>query len=135
MFTAAFAAVAAQDQKIIVGYTYNSDAQLVRPNAPAESGARNGPAFGKWRRNQQYAVLVNQTAGLYVGTNFDSLDIVKFNAPGSGTMMAPIATFSGVFRAELKDDDSFDGMFCWRITRPLPATIAAAGAFLHTSDI
>ncbi len=135
MFTEDFAAVAAAAFQVVVGFTYTSDGQIVRPNAPAESGARNGPAFGKLRRNQQYAVLVNQTAGLTIGTDFDHLDAVKFNAPGSGMAMAVGATFSGVFRDALQGDDDFDGMVCWRITRPLPATIAAIGAFIHTSDI
>jgi hypothetical protein len=133
-FTQTFAEAAATAGQIVVGSTYTSDGQIVRPNAPAESGARNGPAFGKLRRNQQYSVLVDQTAGLSIGTRFDKLDPVLFNAD-AGPPQAAGQFFSGIYRAPIQDDDTFDGMLCWRITRPFPATIAAIGAFIHSKDI
>lgn len=135
LFTETFAAAAIAAGQLIVGFTYTSDGQIVRPNAPTEAGTRNGPAFGKLRRNQQYMILVNQTAGLSIGTRFDVLDPVKFSAEGAGRALAFGSVFSGVYRAELRDDDSFDGMVCWRVTRPMPATIAAVGAAIHTQDI
>lgn len=135
LFDEAFALAAAAANQIIVGFTYTTDGQIVRPNSAAESGARNGPAFGKLRRSQQFMLLVNQTAGLSIGTRFDKLDTVKFNAEGSGTAMAFGQTFSGVYRNTLQDDDTFDSMLCWRSTRPAPAMIAVAGAAIHTKDI
>jgi hypothetical protein len=42
--------------------------------------------------------------------------------------------FSGIFWAPVTDDNSFDGMLCWRVLRPVPATIAAIGGFVHTQD-
>jgi len=134
LFTQVLAAAAVAAGQVVVGFTYTSDGQIVRPNAPAESGARSGPAFGKLRRNHQYAMLVDQSAGLSIGTRFDRLEAVKFNAEGSGTAMAIGVTFSGMYRADLLDDDTFDGALCWRVTRPLPATICAIGGFLQTKD-
>ncbi len=135
LFTAVFAAAAVAANQIVIGFTYRSDGQMVRANTPAESGARNGPAFGKLRRNQQVALLVNQTAGLSVGTDFDHLFPMKFNKQASGTALAPGQVANGIYRQPLSGSDDFDGMVCWRVTRPLPATICTAGPFDHTKDI
>jgi hypothetical protein len=135
LFTADFAVAAVAAGQVVVGFTYNSDGQVVRPIAPAESGARNGPALAKLRRSAQFGLLVDQTAGLSVGIDFDHLDPVKFNEPGSGTPLAPGQTFSGIARDVLSGDDNFDGAVCWRVSRPLPATICAVGEFPHAKDI
>ena len=133
LFTAAFAAAAQAAGQIVVGFTYNSDGQIVRPNSPPESGARTGPAFAKLRRNTYCGLLVNQTAGLSIGTTFAKLQPVLFK-DAAGEQMVAGQTYSGVYRDAVVDDDSFDGMICWRVSRPLPATIAAIGAFLQTKD-
>jgi hypothetical protein len=132
------AALAASPVQVVVGMTYTSDGQIVRPNAAAEAGSRNGPAFGKLRRNQYYAMQAVQAAGLSIGTRFDRLDSVLFGAdpvndPGGPPL--PIGqVYTGIFWAPLTDDNSFDGMICWRVSRPVPATIAAIGGFIHTQD-
>lgn len=139
LFTKALATAAMDAGQIVVGYTYTSDAQIVRPNSPAESGARNGPAFGKLRRNHQYALLTSQTAGVSIGTNFNALDPVLFGSnpddPGGSPPLAINQVFNGVYRATLTDDNTFDGMLCWRIERPRPATVVSIGGFIHTQDI
>jgi len=137
-FTSALATSALAANQVVIGLTYTSDGQIVRPNAPAEAGTRNGPAFGKLRRNQYYALQAVQAAGLSIGTRFDRLDPVLFgvdpvNDPAGPPL--PIGQiFNGIFWAPLTDDNSFDGMICWRVTRPVPATIAAIGGFIHTQD-
>ena len=138
LFTANLAASAISANQVVVGMTYNSDGQIVRPAAPAEAGTRNGPAFGKLRRNQQFAIQCVQAAGLSIGTRFDKLDPILFgtdpvNDPG-GTPLPLGQTFSGIFWAPIADDNTFDGMLCWRVSRPVPATIAAIGGFIHTQD-
>jgi hypothetical protein len=137
-FTPALATSALAANQVVIGMTYTSDGQIVRPNAPAEAGSRNGPAFGKLRRNQYYALQCVQVAGLSIGTRFDRLDPVLFgtdpvNDPAGPPL--PIGqVFSGIYWAPLTDDNSFDGMLCWRVTRPVSATIAAIGGFIHTQD-
>jgi len=136
--TLASNALAASPAQVVVGMTYTSDVQIVRPNAPAEAGSRNGPAFGKLRRNQYYAMQAVQAAGLSIGTRFDRLDPVLFGAdPVNDPAGPPLPigqVFSGIFWAPLTDDNSLDGMICWRVSRPVPATIAAIGGFIHTQD-
>jgi len=131
LFTAAFVATGIQ---IVVGFTYTSDGQIVRPSSPAESGARNGPAFGKIRRLHWFAIQCANTAGISIGTTFSKLFPVQFKSPNTQTM-APLNTFTGIYRETLQDDNSLDGMLCWRVTRPMPAIIPAIGGFLHTQDL
>lgn len=130
LFTATFAASGIQ---IVVGFTYNSDGQLVRPILPVDTGARNGPALGKTRRNQRYAALWNGTKGVSIGTTFDNLRPAQFKQP-NGELIGTLDTFSGVIEDTIEDDYSFDGMICWRVSRPLPANLVAIEGFIQTQD-
>ena len=128
-FTAAFAATAA----IVVGFTFTSQGQLTRPASSVESGARNGPAFGKKRRNQQFAIQVNNSAGISVGANFAKLYPVLFKSD-AGTILPAGSLFSGIYQDTIQDDYTLDGMLCWQVTRPLPANVVAFGGYIHTMD-
>jgi hypothetical protein len=120
---------------IVVGFSFTSQAQLLRPASPAESGARAGPALGKLRRNHRYTFQAVQTNGLSVGTTFTKLDPVLFRTL-QGQVSYPLPQlFSGVVQDVLRDDNSFDGMLCWQVTRPVPCIIAAAGAMIDTRDV
>lgn len=142
LFTATFAAT---NPQIVVGFNYYSDGQIVRPISPQDSGARNGPALGKKRRVHQVAALMNNAGasscagnqlGISFGTRFDKLQpaIVSYGATGKTGSIAPLQTFSGVWFDTISDESGFDGMVCWRIARPLPATIVAVEPFLHSQD-
>lgn len=116
-----------------VGYTYTSDSQLLRPIEAQDSGARNGPAFGKSRRIHQFGALLHQTKGISFSTTFDTLRPAEFKSPG-GVLYTATQAYSGNYQGTITDDSSLDGMICWRITRPYPATIVAIGGFIHTQD-
>jgi hypothetical protein len=144
LFTAALVA-SFTTLPIVVGFTYDSDTQLVRPMTPQESGARTGPALGKKRRTEQYAMLLNNAgtglgtltgAGVLVGTDFDKLNPALFKQfQGSSKNLASNLTFSGVHWDTLgKTESDFDNMFCWRVTRPYPCNVAAVELFLATRD-
>lgn len=129
LFTQSFA----QSASFVVGFTYNSDGQIVRPATPQESGAHNGPALGKKRRSQQYAALLSNTAGISFGTDFSRLYPAIFRQ-ANGSQYATGQMFSGVFWETLKDDYGFDGGLCWRVSRPYSASISAIEQFIHTQD-
>lgn len=120
---------------VVIGFTYNSDGQLVRTQDPERSGARNGPALGKKRRNMQAAFqFVNAINGsVQVGTAFPPTYTWNFLAPGDMpyTVLQP---FTGVWWDTVDDDYTFDGMISWRIGRPYPLTVAAIEGFVHTQD-
>jgi hypothetical protein len=120
-----------------VGYTYTSDGQIVRPNAPAETGARNGPGFMKLRQAAWAGFQVEGavTRTISVGTTFDALDPLIFTQYEDGPELDVLTQFSGIKRVSIEDGQTFDSMLCWRVTRPYPANIVAVGAALDTVDI
>lgn len=133
LFTAAFVASFTPAIPIVVGFVFNSDGQLLRPNTPQETGARNGPGFAKKRRNHWYGLQVVQTQGLSIGTSFAKLDPIIWSDDSSASY-PPNQLFTGVQSDVLTDDYSFDGQICWRATRMLPAMVTVAGGFIETQD-
>ena len=119
----------------VVGFTYTSQGQLLRPVFPQEAGAANGPALGKTRRNHMVALLLasNIYGTLKLGTTFTDLRGVYPKSTG-GKPFDTKTLFSGVYWDTVEDDYSFDGMLCWQITRPLPATISSIQGFINTQD-
>lgn len=120
---------------VVIGFTFNSDGQLVRTQDPERSGARNGPALGKKRRNMQAAFqFVNAINGsVQVGTTFPPKYTWNFLEPGD-TPYTVLQPFTGVWWDTVDDDYSFDGMIAWRIGRPYPLTVTAIEGFVHTQD-
>ncbi len=117
----------------VVGFPFTSDGQIVRPNAPAETGARNGPAFGKKRRAHQYAVQLEGAQGVSFGTDFSQMEAAIFRTAG-GDEISIGTQFTGIHVDSLNDDYSYDSMLCWRISRPYPCNVVAIGGFLETQD-
>jgi hypothetical protein len=129
LFTAAFAATA----DIVVGFTYNSDGQTVRPISPQDSGARNGPALGKTRRNHRYSALLSNTLGVSFGSTFSTLRAAQLRK-ANGDPIEPLTMFSGVHSDTIDDNYSYDGMLAWRVSRPWPANIVAISGNIQTQD-
>lgn len=117
----------------LVGFTFTSQGQIVRPNAPAETGARNGPGLGKKRRAMQYAAQLEGTQGISFGTSFAKVDPCRFRALDD-TKYLVSQTFTGIYWDQLTDTYSYDGALCWQITRPYPANVVAVETFLATMD-
>jgi len=135
LLTPDFVTAFAGAMPIVVGFTYESDGQILRPNTQVESGARNGPAFGKKRLQNMIALHTVNTQGVEYGTDFAAgrMQPAYFRDKANNTY--PVnQLFSGIFWDTIGDDWSYDGMMAWRVTRPYPATIAALGAFLKTND-
>jgi len=132
-FTAALVATLSLSQ-IVVGFTYNSDGQIVRRIEPVETGARNGPALGKLRRIHRYAALLSNTLGISFGETFDDLFPAQFRLDDEETTIPPLTTFSGVHQDSLECDYSYDAMLCWRVSRPYPANVVALSGNLQTQD-
>lgn len=118
----------------VVGFTYESRGQVVRPEKPEEAGARNGPAMGKTRRTHMYAMrLLNTTPGMKVGTDFTRmrpLNIKSFKA----VAQAASVLYSGEHWDTLEDGYSFSSQLAWKVSRPYPAMVLAITQFLHTQD-
>ncbi len=118
---------------IVCGFTYVSRGQMVRPATQAETGTRDGPGFGKVRRSQEFAAQLVNTLGISFGTVFGKLRKAQLASP-AGVYNSPLQPFSGILQAKLEDTYTFDSMLTWEITRPYPAMVVAAGAYLETQD-
>jgi hypothetical protein len=118
---------------VVIGFTYTSRGQVLRGIAPDATGARNGPALGKTRRDHRYAALLANAQGLSFGTDFAKMNAAILQTPG-GTNIPINVLKTGVHTQTLTDRYSYDGMLCWQISRPYPATVASAENFLATQD-
>jgi hypothetical protein len=143
------AAAFAANPTALVGFTFTSQGQLVRPHSPAETGARNGPALGKKRRSMQYAVQLEGagyagTAGagsITFGTAFTNptggalspQDPARFKQ-ANDTPYLPNQQFTGIHWQTLQDTYSYNSQLAWQITRPYPANVVAVQGFVETQD-
>jgi hypothetical protein len=116
-----------------VGVSFTSRGQVLRPDFGVDAGARNGPAFGKVRRVHEYAISVDRTFDLNIGTDFDTLYAVKFATDG-GTRYAAPELFTGIVADTLKNNYTYDGKIAWQSTRQYPVTVTAVGGYVMTQD-
>ena len=135
LFTAAFAAGLSLSQ-IVVGYTYDSEGQTVRPITPADSGARNGPAFAKLTRGHRFGMKLVNTLGLSVGGDLNKpMFACRFTKGDGVTNIDALTTFTGIHQDALRDDYGYEGgCLAWRVSRPFPANVVAVGNNLMTQD-
>lgn len=134
LFTAAFVNSFVPTCPIVVGFAYTSDAQLLRPNTPQDTGARNGPGFAKIKRSHRFGMQVVNTQGLSIGTSFARLDPIFWRDETSDKYPAN-QLFTGVQNDILDDTYGFDSQVCWRASRVMPAMVTAVGAFDMTQDM
>ena len=117
------------------GFSFTSQGQTLRPLSAEDSGARNGPALGKTRRLHQHGALLGATQGISFGTNFtDQIFATNLAAYESGPAIPASSLYNGVVWDTVADDYGYDGMLCWQVTRPVPATVISVEGFLHTQD-
>lgn len=121
----------------VVGYNYVSQGQTLRAITQEQSGARNGPAFGKTRRNHLVMSLLKNTIGIMFGNEFTTKGLIRQNLkdPDSGASIPPDQMFSGMWRNTIESKYDFDAMLAWEIRRPYPASVVSIGAALHTQDL
>lgn len=116
----------------IVGHTYCSEAQILRPVTPNESMTQTGPSLGKYRRATDAMILFQDSQGVSIGVDFLTMRPCAFKTnngigqAGGGVTDLPLTqTFSGVHKQPIDADSNFDNMFCWEICRPYPCTVVA----------
>lgn len=120
----------------VIGFNYESQGQICRPQLPQETGAKNGPGFGKKRRSARYALQLVNSIGVRVGTDFNNMKpapLTKVDAGGKN--LKYLDMFSGIIRETLENDYSYDSMLAWNINRPYPTTVIVIGGFIQTADI
>ncbi len=120
----------------IVGFTYNSDGQLVRPVAAAEVGSQSGPGFAKLGRQHYAAALLYGcvNGSISFGTDFITLDPAKLTF-ADDTPYPINQIWSGIWRDQIESQLDFDGMIAFRVSRPLPAFVLAVSGFGGKADV
>ena len=118
----------------VIGFNYKTQGQLCRPASQNDTGARNGPGYGKKKRQARYAITLVNSMGVKVGTTLGKTKPVPTTTPG-GKQLPYLTTATGIKRETLTDDFSFDSMLCWETTRPYPATVVTYGGFIETEDV
>lgn len=117
-----------------IGFTYTSQAQILRPDQQ-DGGAQNGPGFAKKRRLHKYGASLYRTRGISFGTVLtpDTVQLANLWDGGENQIPAP-ALFSGVTRDTINDDYSYYGQLAWTQTRPYPGLVTAVTGFIQTTD-
>jgi len=118
---------------VVIGTTYTTDGQLLRPDTVADNKSPLGPGLGKTRRVHLYSALVQDAVAISFGTDFSHLEAAFFSDDGE-TARAENSPFSGVIVGSLDDDYSFEGQLCWRVTRPYACTIMATSVWLDEAE-
>lgn len=119
---------------IVAGLTFTSKGQVTRPILQSETGARNGPRFGKTSRIHQAAYMFNKTQDVSWGTSFNELQQLAFAFPG-GALYTELDLFSGTWQDTMNDNYNIDAsQLCWQSDGPFPLTVLAVGGFIETND-
>lgn len=117
-----------------VGYSYNSDGQLLRLDA----GAADGTAQGKTQRSHRVVFRVLDALGLKVGANFNATGEGKLTRitmrKSSDNAGEAVPLFTGDVETTWEGDYTTENYVCWRFDQPLPGTILAVMPQLHTQD-
>lgn len=121
---------------VVVGFPYESDGQLMRPQDPREVGTPTGPGLGKVRRIHQFSVLMQNCVkgSISFGGDFNHLHVAQLRTPGGTPIANAAQMYNGIHWDTLDDTYSFDSMIAWRIARPQPAMVIAVGAFLQGQE-
>jgi hypothetical protein len=107
---------------VSVGYSYNSDAKLLR----LEAGSRNGTALGKTRRTHRVGIMVDRAMGLTIGPSFDLMDDVEVT--NTTTLTSDIGSQTVDFNYD------FNNNVCLRVTKPVPCMVLAVMPMQETQD-
>ncbi len=119
---------------VVIGLAYTTQGQRLRAATADDIKSPVGAALGKLRRAEIATVLLSNTVGLSVGTDFSKLEAMVLPGVDGVTALPATSLFTGVARINLTDDHTYDSMFCWEVTRPWPCTVCATSSFTHAEE-
>lgn len=117
--------------KVQVGYAFNSDGKLLRP----EAGSGDGSSIGKLRRPVRAAFGLHQVGEFSVGTSFDRLTPFEFLLADGQATDQPVPLFSGIHRESLQSQHDYNGQVCFRQKSMLPGMVQSVTVMLEENDV
>lgn len=119
----------------IVGFNYQSQAQILRAVSPQEGGFQTGPGQGKLRRTNHAAPYLANAQYVQMGVDFRVMRQIPLTSPGGTVPLTLQQLYTGIVLRAVDDNDSFNSMWCWQSTRPYPATVVSVECFLEGKDL
>lgn len=117
--------------KVQVGYRYNSDGKLLRPDA----GSADGSAIGKTRRITRVAVQLHQSGDFSMGMDFNNLLPIDFRQADFNLADTAIPLWSGIQRDGVESGYDFDSQVCFRQSTGLPGMVQSFTLMLEEVDV
>ena len=119
---------------VVLGMAYTTQGQRLRAATAEDIKSQIGPALGKLRRTEIATLLLSNTIGLSVGTDFSALEALVLPGADGETALPATSLFTGAVKINLTDNHTYDSMLCWQVGRPWPATVCAASSWLHAEE-
>lgn len=113
-----------------IGYSTNSDGQLLR----LEGGSRNGTSIGKTRRIHRLGFLLHRSQSLQIGKDFDNLDLIEFRTQGVDLSGYAPPLFTGIKSHTVEFDYDYDNFISFRVSGPMPCTVLSIMPQFETQD-
>ena len=117
--------------KVQIGYSFNSDGQMMR----IEGGAADGTSIGKTRRTSRVAIMMHKIGDLMVGTSFSNLIPLKFSRADVQQSDQATPLYSGLEREGLESAYDFESQICFRQNSALPGMVQAITSFMEEWDV
>lgn len=116
---------------VSVGYSYNSDAQMLRTH----EGSAQGTSIGSTRRVARVAFMLHNVGDFSYGPTFKRLIPAEFYTANvdSDDKAAPL--FDGIIRDGIESDYGFDDTICFRQSSGLPGLVQCVVRFLEENDV
>jgi hypothetical protein len=119
----------------VIGTTYTSQGQLLRPFDAQDTKSQSGPGLAKLKRPHFIGALLNGTpAGFTLGTDGTFNPVVLRGDGGQADALPMAQEYTGVYWDTVEARETFDAQVNWQITRPYPARILQIGPFLDTDE-
>lgn len=118
---------------VLVGYSFNSAGQCLRPTTEGQIKSPMGGGVAKRRRMHRAGLELVNAQGLAIGNRHGNTDFVQFKDNGLNTTTHDIL-FSGIMQLPVRDSNSYDGQLYWEVTRPYPCTIVSVTTFLEVEE-
>lgn len=117
--------------KVNFGYSYNSDAQMLRTH----EGSAQGTSIGATRRVNRVAFMLHNVGDFSFGPTFTRLIPAELFSADSGLADSAPMLFDGIYREGIESDYGFDDTICWRQSSGLPGMIQSVTRFLEEQDV